>query len=299
MGEAGTHTITLQVAKVVDGEYVEVFRVDDREVIVTNPPAAVLAENDGLVLCGIDTPAHVEGAMRAIVALQRVRCDAPRHLCLIARNILPTGERRAAVVRKVLQGSEAQTIGIEVPMGEAGEHWVEFSVAECTDEGNVEIFSIPARRVLVTAPMEAGGPSRVEGPGSPDDVFSEPELVEQEEGEEEEEEAELVAAPAVSEQTVSLKVGFIASGASEASVIRRLSVTLGVDARGRLVDVLDTVMPVLTKAFKNELDASASAPVLARQDEGGGRVDLASDSQLVAALRAPAKGGVVRLSLFQ
>ena len=98
---------------------------------------------------------------------------------------------------------------------------------------------------------------------------------------------------------VSLKVGFIASGASEASVIRRLSVTLGVDARGRLVDVLDTVMPVLTKAFKNELDASASAPVLARQDEGGGRVDLASDSQLVAALRAPAKGGVVRLSLYQ
>ena len=301
MRTPGTLRLLVRVAaEYPDGSVRQLFEVPAVEVPVHAlvNPAAVLAENEGLVLCGIDTPAHVEGAMRAIVALQRVRCDAPRHLCLIARNILPTGERRAAVVRKVLQGSEAQTIGIEVPMGEAGEHWVEFSVAECTDEGNVEIFFIPARRVLVTAPMEAGGPSRVEGPGSPDDVFSEPELVEQEEGEEEEE-AELVAAPAVSEQTVSLKVGFIASGASEASVIRRLSVTLGVDARGRLVDVLDTVMPVLTKAFKNELDASASAPVLARQDEGGGRVDLASDSQLVAALRAPAKGGVVRLSLFQ
>merc|ERR1712127_128647 len=35
---------------------------------------------------------------------------------------------------------------------EAGEHWVEFSVAECTAEGNVEIFFIPARLVRATNP---------------------------------------------------------------------------------------------------------------------------------------------------
>ena len=101
MGEAGTHTLTLQVAKVVDGEYVEVFCIGERQVHVTNPLPSVLDENEGLQLVGIDIPSHVEGCMRVIVAVQRMQDQAPRSLCLIARNVLPSGERRAAVVHKV------------------------------------------------------------------------------------------------------------------------------------------------------------------------------------------------------
>lgn len=287
MAEAGVHTLTLQVAKVVDGEFVEVFR-EERVVHVTNPPPPVLAENHGLVLCGVDTPASVQGSMRAIVALQRTTGDAPSDLCLIARNTLPDGTKRAAVVRKVVAGTEAQTIGIEVPMGEAGEHWVEFSVAECTEEGLVEIFFIPARRMCVALPEACKQAAEAE------ESFSEPELVEQEE----EEEAELVAVPAVSEETVSLKVGFFAGAAAEASVIRRLSVVLGVDAKGRHVEPLKTVMEVLTRAFKNELHYGAP-PFVRYTDEVGEEVHLCSDQDMCAALRAPAKGGVVRLSLHQ
>jgi hypothetical protein len=152
MGEAGTHTLTLQIAKVVDGEYVEVFSVEERQVLVTNPPAPVLAESEDLVLLGVDTPTEVQGSMRAIVAVQRKHENAPRDLCLIARNVLPDGTRRAAVVRKIVQGTDAQTIGIQVPMGMAGQNWVEFSLCECTDEGNVEMFLISARPVTVTNP---------------------------------------------------------------------------------------------------------------------------------------------------
>ena len=237
------------------------------------------------MLCGVDVPAHVQGAMRAIVALQRTGEDAPRNLCLIARNVLPSGERRAAVVRKVVHGTEAQTIGIEVPMGEAGEHMVEFSVAECTDEGNIEIFHIPARCVNVGKPEQA----------EVDDSFSEPEFVDKED----EDEAELVAAPVVAEKVVSLKVGFHLGSATEASVIRRLAVTMGLDCKNRYVEPLQTVMQVLTRAFRSELDASAPAPVLCYNDEYGARVEVCSDLQLVAALGAPAKGGVMRLSLHQ
>lgn len=237
------------------------------------------------MLCGIDVPAHVQGAMRAIIALQRVGEDAPRNLCLIARNVLPSGERRAAAVRKMIHGTEAQTIGIEVPMGEAGEHWVEFSLAECTDEGNIEIFHIPARCVNVTNPEEA----------KVDESFSEPELVDKED----DDEAELVAAPVVAEKTVSLKVGFHAGGATQASVIRRLSVTMGLDAKNRYVEPLQNVMQVLTRAFRSELDASAPAPVLCYTDEYGASVEVCSDLQFVAAMSAPSKGGVVRLGLRQ
>merc|ERR1712127_565359 len=156
MQDAGTLQLLVRVsAQYADGSVRQLFEVPAVDVQVHShvaPPPVVLAENEGLVLCGIDTPADVEGTMKAIVALQRTREDAPSSLCLIARNILPDGSKRAAIVRKVLHGMEAQTIGIEVPLCEAGEHWVEFSVAECTAEGNVEIFFIPARLVRATNP---------------------------------------------------------------------------------------------------------------------------------------------------
>ena len=292
MKAAGVMTLLVRVAaQYADGSVRTLFEIPAVDVqvhAVATPPAVVLAENHGLVLCGVDTPASVQGSMRAIVALQRTTGDAPSDLCLIARNTLPDGTKRAAVVRKVVAGTEAQTIGIEVPMGEAGEHWVEFSVAECTEEGLVEIFFIPARRMCVALPEACKQAAEAE------ESFSEPELVEQEE----EEEAELVAVPAVSEETVSLKVGFFAGAAAEASVIRRLSVVLGVDAKGRHVEPLKTVMEVLTRAFKNELQYGAP-PFVRYTDEVGEEVHLCSDQDMCAALRAPAKGGVVRLSLHQ
>ena len=291
MGEAGTHTLKLQIAKVVNGEYVEVFSVQDRKVHVRNPPPQVLAENEGLVLCGVDTPAHVgTGSMKAIVALQRMREDAPSSLCLIARNVLPDGSKRAAVVRKMVHGTEAQTIGIEVPMGEAGEHWVEFSVAECTEEGNVEIFFIPARLVRVTN-------SKPDGACKAYEPFSEPELIEVQ-TEDEDEEAELVSAPAVAVETVSFKVGFLSGADSEASVIRRLPVMLGVDVKGKHVEAFQAISEAIMRAFVTELDPSIK-PSLCFTDECGAELPISSDLDVAAALRAPKKGGVVRLSLRQ
>jgi len=224
--------------------------------------------------------------MKAIVALQRTREDAPSSLCLIARNILPDGSKRAAIVRKVLHGMEAQTIGIEVPLCEAGEHWVEFSVAECTAEGNVEIFFIPARLVRVASDTCV-------------EPFSEPELVElQNEEEDEDEEAELVSAPVVSEETFSFKVGFLSGADSEASVIRRLPVMLGVDEKGKHVEAFQTIKTAIMRAFVTELDPSIK-PSLCYQDEVGAELPVMSDIDVAAALRAPKKGGVVRLSLRQ
>ena len=92
-------------AQYADGSKHMLFEVPGVDVEVhafVSPPSTVLAENEGLVLCGIDTPSHVEECMRAIVSVQRMHENAPRSLCLIARNVLPSGERRAAVVRKVL-----------------------------------------------------------------------------------------------------------------------------------------------------------------------------------------------------
>ena len=273
------------------------------------PLAAVLAENDGLVLCGVDTPATVQGSMRAIVAGNR---ESPSSLCLIARDTLPGGSKPADMVRKVLVGTAAQTIGIEVRMGEAGEDWVEFSVAECTDQGLVEVFFIPTSRVCVSVPEgldyaeEAeenfSEPELVEQEEEAEENFSEPELVEQEE----EAEAELVTAPAVAEKTVRLKVGFYSDGPkTEDLVIRRLSLAVGVDTIGRYVEPLKTVMEALTRTFKSELlfdyvyDSHLEAVRVRSWDEVGELVEVRSDQDMCAALCAPAKGGVVRLSLWQ
>lgn len=462
MCEAGTHTLTLQVAKVVDGEYVEVFSVEERQVMVTNPPAPVLAENEDMVLCGVDTPTDVQGCMRVIVAVQRKHENAPRDLCLIARNVLPDGTRRSAVVRKIVQGTEAQTIGIQMPMASAGQNWVEFSVCECTEEGNIEIFFIPARPVTVTNPPapridqksavvlcgidvcgarwpDLRSEPVVDGTGriiiavsrTWDDAptefilsvhdltndrcarvfksikscdaetlslqvpmtafatllvcvsaqchdgsvrtlfkvpvvdvdvqevvtkveeekealpgiqeaskevelavaesevdFSDPEMVD-----EDEEEVEIVMVPVVREETVALKVGYHEGETCEASVIRRLSVTMGVDANGNYVDARNTLVALLTRAFKTEVDASSPTGMLPSLRlpsffeivglvrythrllslllgsdalfclltvlcDGSGVV-VNSDSEVSCALRAPSKGGVVRLSLRQ
>eukprot|EP00961_Rhodomonas_salina_P225971 3055159-Rhodomonas_salina.1 len=153
MGEAGTHELTVQIAKVVKGEMIEVFCIEGRKVQVTNPPPVLLGENANIRLCGIDVPKQVDGgSLRAIVSVQRSAATAPRHLCLIARNTLPDGSKRASVVKKIVHESDTDTIGMEVPLGEAGEHWLQFSVAECTEEGMVELFHIPARAVTVTNP---------------------------------------------------------------------------------------------------------------------------------------------------
>jgi len=189
----------------------------------------------------------------------------------------------------VLEGTEAQTIGIEVPMGEAGDHWVEFSVAECTEEGNIEIFCIPARLVQVAVAQETAAPKA----GELDQTFSEPELVD-----EEEDEAELVTAPIVSEETISLKVGYLSGADSEASVIRRLSVTIGVDENGRHVEAYRTLAECLKRAFKSELDSSCPC-ALCYTDECGVEVSVTCDLDVGSALRAPAKGGVIRLSIRQ
>jgi len=413
MGEAGVHILTLQVAKVVDGEMVEVFS-EEREVLVTNPPPPVLAENEGLVLRGVEIPTSVNGSMRAIVALQRMNDEAPRNLCLIARNTFPDGSKRAAMVCKVLDDIETQAVGIEVPMGMAGDNWVEFSVCECMEDGNIEIFLIPARLVTVTnppapriqqtdavvlcgvdicgarwpdlcaepvvdgtgrvmvavcrmwedAPTEfimtvhdvyngrsavmrksissciaetiglevpmktAGGVMLVvsvsaqyadgsvrhlfEVPAVNVDVhdvilppavesfievdfepFSEPEIVDGEEGYATEEyETE---SPCVSrEETVSLKVGYHSGSEAEACVIRRLSVTFGVDAKGKYIDPMDTLMGVLTRAFMAELDADSPTQLI---DSSGDT--MTRDEDISAVLLAPSKGGVIRLAIRQ
>eukprot|EP00960_Hanusia_phi_P057935 763720-Hanusia_phi.AAC.6 len=153
MGEAGTHLLTVQVAKVVNGEMEEVFRLEDNVVQVSNPPPSVVVENDNLAVCGIDVPEHVDqGTFRGIVALQRKRAAAPECLALIVRDVLPDGSSRVAVVRKQFVDNELKTIGIEVPMNEAGEHRVEISIAESTPYGNFEIFRFPPRVVSVSNP---------------------------------------------------------------------------------------------------------------------------------------------------
>ena len=157
---------------------------------------------------------------------------------------------------------------------------------------------IPARRMCVAVPEGLKHAEETE------ENFSEPELVEQEE----EEEAELVTAPAVvvSSETVSFKVGFFSGAATEALVIRRLSVVVGVDANGRHVEPLKTVMEVLTRAFKSELRGAPESEKLGAPtcvayytDEEGELVMVRSDQDMGAALCAPAKGGVVRLTLTE
>mmetsp|Transcript_24121 Transcript_24121/g.78494 ORF Transcript_24121/g.78494 Transcript_24121/m.78494 type:complete len:570 (+) Transcript_24121:2239-3948(+) len=153
LGEAGAHVLTVQVAKVVNGEMEEVFRLDDNVVYVSNPPPSVVVEDENLAVCGVDVPEHVDqGTFRGIVALQRKRAAAPENIALIVRDILPDGTSRVAVVRKQFVDNELKTIGIEVPMNEAGDHLVEICVAESTPYGNFEIFRFPPRKVSVSNP---------------------------------------------------------------------------------------------------------------------------------------------------
>ena len=122
---------------------------------------------------------------------------------------------------------------------------------------------------------------------------SQPEIVDGEEGYETEEyETE---SPVVSrEETVSLKVGYHSGSEAEACVIRRLSVTFGVDAKGKYIDPMDTLMGVLTRAFTAELDAGSPTQLF---DSSGDKVTR--DEDISAVLLAPSKGGVIRLAIRQ
>jgi len=98
--------------------------------------------------------------LRCIVALERLDLDSPVSLALIARNRLPDGTTRAAVVRRYVEDL-VFTLGIEVPLTEAGDHSVELIVAEDVEGSLVPIFVIPNRSVFASNPpmprlMESG-----------------------------------------------------------------------------------------------------------------------------------------------
>lgn len=106
----------------------------------------------GLCLRGIDIPDHVkEGTIRCIVALERVHDCGPSALSLILRDSLPDGSSRSAIIRKI-DHSSVFTLGIEVPLTEAGTHVVELIVAESVGDELAPIFYLPAVTVVVSNP---------------------------------------------------------------------------------------------------------------------------------------------------
>ena len=150
--EAGRHDLHIMVCAVGEsGELEDVLFETSRVVTKTEAARSPLprlqhSEEDSLVLCGVDIPTTVEvGRLRAIVALKRIWHDAPTVLALIVRDLMPDGSRRAAVVRKTF-GEEADTIGLEVPMAEAGEHRLTLQVAKIVDGEFVEVHFVPWHR---------------------------------------------------------------------------------------------------------------------------------------------------------
>ena len=174
MNECGLHKITVQIAKRVNGELIEVsfwqhihsplllkkfsfltpqvFNLDDRFVKVESPPLPNFGQCKGLCLRGIDVPERInDGTLRCIIAIERVEIDAPRALCLILRDVLPDGTSRSAVIRKISE-TEIFTMGIEVPLTEAGLHRVEIIVAESVGDEMAPIFYLPSVNVVVSNP---------------------------------------------------------------------------------------------------------------------------------------------------
>lgn len=99
-----------------------------------------LMQNDALVLCGVDIPEHInDGRLRVIVALKRVWFDAPKDIALIVRNMLPSGETRAAVVYRTL-GDDAEPVGLEVPMVECGVHKLSVQIGKKVDGELIEVL---------------------------------------------------------------------------------------------------------------------------------------------------------------
>lgn len=161
MTEAGVHSLEVSIcAADVHGNICEALFQAEKCVTLrprAAPPAKSLprlAQKDSLVLCGVDVPTEVsDGTMRVFVALKRVWHDAPREVALVVRDHCPNGERRAARVVRAL-GTDAEAIGIEVPMSEAGRHNVEVQVCKLLgEEGMEELFTVTGREVLVHAPM--------------------------------------------------------------------------------------------------------------------------------------------------
>jgi hypothetical protein len=129
-----------------------VFYLEERIVEVEAPPLPNFGECKGLCLRGIDIPDHVnEGVLRCIVAVERLHESAPSALCLILRDVLPDGTSRSAVIRKV-DNSAVFTLGIEVPLNEAGAHVVEVIVAETVGDVMSPIFFLPSVTVSVSNP---------------------------------------------------------------------------------------------------------------------------------------------------
>lgn len=156
---AGEHSLHVMVCAVAESgelssvlfETTRVCRKEEAPARGALPRLQHSAE-DSLVLCGVDVPETVmAGKVRVVVALKRCWHDAPKHLALIVRNQLPDGTARAAVVSKML-GEDADTIGLEVPMGEAGMHTLSLQVAKVVDGEYVEVFCIDERHVTVTNP---------------------------------------------------------------------------------------------------------------------------------------------------
>ena len=79
-----------------------------------------------------------------------------------------------------------------------------------------------------------------------------------------------------------VKVGYHSGCEAEACVIRRLSVTFGVDAKGKYIDPMDTLMGVLTRAFTAELDADSPTQL---SDSSGDK--MTTDEDISAVLLAP------------
>ncbi len=131
----------------------QVFRSEGHKVHVSAIPPKVLAECKGIQLVAVDVPRHVEGSMRAFVSVRRLCQSAPKNLALLIRNSVPDGNVRATVSRKVMADVGDMSIGIEVPLGEAGQHIMQVSIAEELEDGTFEVLlQLPDFEVLASNP---------------------------------------------------------------------------------------------------------------------------------------------------
>lgn len=226
-----------------------------------------------------------DGSLRVILAFARTWDDAPCDIALLVRALTPGGDARAAVVRKHVSSLQPETIGLTVPMAEAGVHVLEVSLARVEADGSfTPLFTLPEVAVTVVSPAAA---------------HVEAAAVALEEEEEMSEDGDVVVVARVVREEVSREVVALKVAMDHDTVIRRISVPVPLDIDGVPVGGYGLVEAALCKAFANELRLN-TAVQLRYKDCEGDSVRMSCDEELGEAMaqRAP-PGGVIRLGITQ
>jgi hypothetical protein len=131
----------------------QVFCSEGHKVHVSAIPPKALAECKGIQLVAVDVPTDVEGSIRVFASIRRLCQSAPKNLALLMRNSVPDGNVRATISRKVMADIGDMSMGIEVPLGEAGQHIIQISIAEEFEDGTFEVLlQLPDFQVLAINP---------------------------------------------------------------------------------------------------------------------------------------------------